>query len=94
VDGVENAVDELDGFLAGESAGELEGFVDGDGGGSAGEGHLVYGQTQDVAVDGGHALHPPVLGVLGDAIVQFGDVLDGALNEVGGKGVAGQRNRS
>src|SRR5581483_5045105 len=67
---------------------ELQRFVDGDGGGGAGVGHFVHGEAEDVAVDGGHALHAPMLGGAGDLLVHLGDVLDGAVDELGDEGVA------
>ncbi len=52
------------------------------GGGRQARDHLVDRQTQDVAVHGGHALDAPVLGVLCDAAVDLGGVLDGAADQL------------
>src|SRR5262249_34471613 len=59
---VEHAVDELHGFGAGEFAGNLDGLVDHDSTRRVGiSKKLRYGSAQDVAIDGGHALHAAVL---------------------------------
>ncbi len=63
-DGVEDSVEEVDGFGGGVATADFEGFVDDDGGGSVGEAdHLGDGGADEVAVNDGHALDAPVLGV-------------------------------
>ena len=62
--GVEDSVEEVDGLGGGIAAGYFEGLVNDDGGGGVGEAeHLGYGGADEVAVDDGHALDAPVLGV-------------------------------
>ena len=61
-DGVEDAVEEVDGLGSGVAAGDFEGLVDDDGDGGVGEAeHLGDGGAEQVAVDDGHALDAPVL---------------------------------
>src|SRR5580704_6235374 len=63
-DGVEDSVEEVDGLWGGVAAADFEGFVDDDGGRSVGEAeHLGDRGTDEVAIDDGHALDAPVLGV-------------------------------
>ena len=80
--GIQHAVDELDGFFAGELAGQFERFVD-DYDRRRVEGHhLVDGEAEDVAVYGGHALDAPVFGMGGDAPIDLGDVGCGAQHQL------------
>ena len=66
-DAVEDAVDEPARLGGAVPLGQFEGLVDGDPGRDLGaEHHLVGSQAKDVAVDGRHAVQPPVLGELGD----------------------------
>src|SRR5262249_57862369 len=66
-DPVEDAVDESARLGGGVPLGQLERLVEGDPRRYLGAvEHLVSPQPQDVAVDGRHAIEPPVLGDLGD----------------------------
>jgi len=70
--GVEDAVEELDAFGSGVAAGDFEGFVDDYRGGGFGEAeHFGYGGAEEVAVNHGHALDAPVLGVLLDESIDL-----------------------
>jgi len=62
--GVENAIDELDGFGSGEAASDFERFVDDDRARRLGEAE-EFGDSgaQDIAIDGGHAFEAPMFGV-------------------------------
>src|SRR5207302_4315075 len=63
-DGVEDSVEEVDGFGGGVAAADFQGFVDDDSGGRVGVAdHLGDGGADEVSVDDGHALDAPVLGV-------------------------------
>ena len=84
---VEDAVDEPARLGGAVPLGQLERLVDGDLGRHVGaEQHLVSPEPEDVAVDGGHPVEPPVLGHLGDQRVDPGLVLldprDQALGEL------------
>lgn len=81
IDGIENAVDEADGVVAGEAAGEFERFINDDGGSEGALHELKDGEAEDVAIDAGHAIEAPVLGVSGDLFVDGGEAIDGAADE-------------
>src|SRR5260370_21977031 len=91
-DGVDDPVEEVDGFGGGVATADFEGFVDDDGGGSVGEAdHLGDGGADEVAVDDGHALDAPVLGVGFDEGVDLflacgGDAME-VFGEASGLGV-------
>ena len=82
----------MDGLGGGVAAGDFEGLVDDDGGGGVGEAeHLGDGGAEEVAVDDGHALDAPVLGVGFDEGVDLvaaggGDAVD-VFGEAAGFGV-------
>ena len=85
-DPVEDAVDEPARLGGAVPLGQLERLVDGDLGRDLGaEEHLVGAQPEDVAVDGGHAVEPPVLGHLRDHLVDLGLVLPDAGDQVLGE---------
>ena len=60
---VENTVDEPAGLSRAVSFGQFQSLVDGDLGGDLRTvEHLVCAEAQDVPIDGGHAVKPPVFG--------------------------------
>ena len=96
-DGVQDAVEEVDGLGTGVAAADFEGLVDDDGKGRALEAkQLGYGHAQQIAIDGGHAFQAPVFGVgddervdlflavLGDAEEVFGEAADFGLHGIAG----------
>jgi hypothetical protein len=84
--GVEDSVEEVDGLGGGVAAAYFQGFVDDDGGGGVGVAeHLGYGGADEVAVDDGHALDAPVLGVGFDESVDLGLAGGGYAVEVFGE---------
>ena len=90
IDGVEDAVDEGDGVVAGVAAGELEGFVDDDGGGEGALHEFKDSEAEDVAIDGGHAFEAPMLRVSGDFFVDGGEAIEGAAGEFFEEAVTGE----
>src|SRR3981081_728836 len=85
-DGVENSVEEVDGLGGGVAAADFEGFVDDDGGWGVGVAdHLGDGGADEVAVDDGHALDAPVLGVGFDEGVDLFLPVEGDAMEVFGE---------
>src|ERR1700722_16336043 len=90
--GVEDSVEEVDGLGGGVAAGYFEGLVDDDGGGGGGGAeHVGDGGADEVAVDDGHALDTPVLGVGFDEGVDLllaggGDAME-VFGEASGLGV-------
>ena len=75
-DAVENPIDELHRFGAGKLARNLDGFID-----DYGTRRLWItqklrnGGTKDVAIDGGHPFHTPVLGVTLDQGIDVGSTI-------------------
>src|SRR6266404_7824531 len=60
LDGVEDAVDELGGFVSREAAGNFESFVDGDGARCRLVQKLINGKPQNIAIDDRHTRNAPV----------------------------------
>src|SRR5271170_4693034 len=89
---VEDPVEEVDGFGGGVTATYFEGLVDDDGCGCIGVAdHLGDGGADKIAVDDGHALDAPVLGVGLDEAVDLlltggGDAVE-VFGEAAGVGV-------
>ncbi len=70
---VEDAVDERGRVGRAVAAGQLDGLVEGDVGRRVGRVQQFVGaQAEDVAIDGGHARQPPVLGGRGQPPVDVG----------------------
>src|ERR1041385_739378 len=70
LDGVENAVDELRGFVRREAACDLESFVDRYRARRWLVKKFVDGEAQDIAIDDGHTRDTPVFGARTDAFVE------------------------
>ncbi len=79
---IQDSVDELHGFFAGEFPRQFQCFIDHYDRRRVERHHLVDGEAQDVAVHGGHTLDAPVLGVGGDAAVDFGDIGSGTFHQL------------
>ena len=80
---IEHAIDELHGFGARELAGDFDGFVDHycvRGCGIAEK--LGNRGAQDVAIDGGHAFHAPVLGVSFNQLIDIGSAVGGDAEQI------------
>src|SRR5579883_70984 len=70
--GIQNAIQKVDGFGSGVTACNLQRFINHNGRGSAGEtDHFRNCHAQNIAVHAGHAIQPPVGGVLLDEAVHF-----------------------
>src|SRR5713226_983574 len=70
MEGIEDAVYERAGILAGEFLGEVDRFVKDDLGRRVGGAQLVHGEAQDGAIDSGEAVEAPVFRVLDDDFIQ------------------------
>src|SRR5262249_49754855 len=70
LDGVEDAVDELCGFVGREAASDFERLVDGYGARRRFVEKLVHCQAQNIAIDDGHARNAPVFRTRANAIVE------------------------
>src|SRR5581483_2377048 len=69
---VEHAVDELHRLGCGKAAGDFQRLIDDDRGSRLRiSEHFGYAGAKNVAVHGGHAVHPPVFGVLLDELIDF-----------------------
>src|SRR5260370_17690606 len=79
MEGIEDAVYERAGILAGEFLGEVDRFVEDDLARRVGGPHLVHGKPQDGAIDSGEAVEAPVFRVLDDDFIQQGHFFCGAL---------------
>ena len=78
---VENPVDERHGLVTGELARELQRFVDHHGSRRFELAHFVDRESQNVSIDGGHALDAPVVGLAADAAIDPGGVFGSAAHQ-------------
>ena len=90
-DRVENAIEERGGIRGGELLSEFESFIDDRLWRDAAKAQLVNRQTQDVAVDDGHAIETPVRRKLLDQPVAGAGLRDGALEKLVGEFSRGVR---
>src|SRR4029077_19141391 len=84
-DAVEYSVNELHRFRTGELAGDLDGFVDDHRARSLWVAQKFRDRAaQDVAVDGGHALHAPMLRMTLDQLIDVAGAIRVGSKEING----------
>src|SRR5262245_43329440 len=86
LDAIQNAVNELRGLLRAVSARDLDRFVDDDRAGSFGiEQQFLCRQPQDVPIDNGHPVQPPVFGMALNHGIDLFYMLNGLRHKSPGK---------